>query len=64
MKISPGLYYADSANILCLVYPDERCEKIYLGGGSALMDNYLNEDTWYEGYVLPQDNGWTYIGEI
>ena len=58
-----GLYYADSANVLCLVYPDGSSEKIYLGGGSHLMDLNLGDLTWYNGYGF-SGYGWTYVGEV
>lgn len=58
-----GLYYADSANVLCLVYPDGSSEKIYLGGGSKLMDHYLTDDTWYEGFGF-SGQGWVFVSNI
>lgn len=58
-----GLYYADSANVLCLVYPDGSSEKIYLGGGSKLMDLNLGDLTWYEGFGF-SGQGWEYVGEL
>lgn len=58
-----GLYYADSANVLCLVYPDGSSEKIYLGGGSQLMDLNLGDLTWYEGFGF-SGQGWVFVSEV
>lgn len=58
-----GLYYADSANVLCLVYPDGSSEKIYLGGGSQLMDLNLGDLTWYQGFGF-SGQGWIFVGEV
>lgn len=62
--MKPGLYFNESNNVLCLVYKNYRCKKLYLGGGSALMDKNLQDDTWYEGFVLPRDKSWVYVGEV
>ena len=61
--VMPGLYYADSANVLCMVYPDGSSEKIYLGGGSQLMDLNLGDLTWYEGFGF-SGQGWVFVSEV
>lgn len=62
-RTNPGLYYADSANVLCLVYPDGSSEKIYLGGGSALMDKNLGDLTWYQGFGF-SGQGWEFVSDV
>lgn len=64
IKFRPGLYYNESNNILCLVYKNFRCVKMYLGGGSKLMDKNLSDDTWYEGFVLPRTSDWEFVCDI
>jgi len=63
-----GLYHNKKQNILCLVSPDGKKEKIVLGGG--LVDKILpklaaTSKGWYRADVPPMTTlGWEYISEL